>query len=107
MNALSSLKRSSFLSTSAALAVASSAGVQAAQAQEISQVASSNGKPSIVFCHGIWADGSCFSKVIAPLQAAGYEAISAQYALNTAQGDIDAVIRTLGRVSSPSILVGH
>ena len=21
-------------------------------------------KPSIVFCHGIWADGSCFSKVI-------------------------------------------
>ena len=28
-------------------------------------------KPSIVFCHGIWADGSCFSKVIPPLQAAG------------------------------------
>jgi hypothetical protein len=24
-------------------------------------------KPSIVFCHGIWADGSCFSKVIPPL----------------------------------------
>jgi hypothetical protein len=21
-------------------------------------------KPGIVFCHGIWADGSCFSKVI-------------------------------------------
>ncbi len=26
-------------------------------------------KPSIVFCHGIWADGSCFSKVIPTLQA--------------------------------------
>ena len=26
-------------------------------------------KPSIVFCHGIWADGSCFSKVIPALQA--------------------------------------
>jgi hypothetical protein len=26
-------------------------------------------KLSIVFCHGIWADGSCFSKVIPPLQA--------------------------------------
>jgi pimeloyl-ACP methyl ester carboxylesterase len=24
-------------------------------------------KPSIVFCHGIWADGLCFSKVIPPL----------------------------------------
>ena len=21
-------------------------------------------RPSIVFCHGIWADGSCFNKVI-------------------------------------------
>jgi hypothetical protein len=30
-------------------------------------------KPSIVFCHGLWADGSCFSKVIVPLQAEGYE----------------------------------
>jgi pimeloyl-ACP methyl ester carboxylesterase len=64
-------------------------------------------KPSIVFCHGIWADGSCFSKLIPPLRAEGYEAICAQYNLDTAQSDIDSVICTLGRVSSPSILVGH
>jgi hypothetical protein len=30
-------------------------------------------KPSIVFCHGIWADGSSFNKVIPPLQAEGYK----------------------------------
>src|SRR6201991_1195990 len=66
-----------------------------------------SGKPSIVFCHGIWADGSCFSKLIPPLRAEGYEVISAQYNLDTAQSDIDSVIRTLSRVSSPSILVGH
>jgi pimeloyl-ACP methyl ester carboxylesterase len=64
-------------------------------------------KPSIVFCHGIWADGSCFSKLIPPLRAEGYEVIAAQYNLDSAQSDIDSVIRTLGRVSSPSILVGH
>jgi len=64
-------------------------------------------KPSIVFCHGIWADGSCFSKLIPPLRADGYEVIAAQYNLDSAQSDIDSVIRTLGRVSSPSILVGH
>jgi len=64
-------------------------------------------KPSIVFCHGIWADGSCFSKLIPPLRAEGYEVISAQYNLDTAQSDIDSVKRTLSRVSSPSILVGH
>jgi len=64
-------------------------------------------KPSIVFCHGIWADGSCFNKVIPALQAEGYEVMAAQYGLDTPEGDVAAVKRTLGRVSSPAILVGH
>jgi pimeloyl-ACP methyl ester carboxylesterase len=64
-------------------------------------------KPSIVFCHGIWADGSCFSKVIPTLQADGHEVIAAQYGLDTPEGDVATVKRTLGRVSSPAILVGH
>ena len=29
-------------------------------------------KPSIVLAHGIWADGSCFGKLIPTLQAEGY-----------------------------------
>jgi pimeloyl-ACP methyl ester carboxylesterase len=64
-------------------------------------------KPSIVFCHGLWADGSCFSKVMPALQAEGHEVIAAQYSLNTTADDIATVKRTLGRVSSPAILVGH
>src|SRR3989441_10441472 len=64
-------------------------------------------KPSIVFCHGIWADGSCFSKVIPPLQAEGYQVMAAQYGLDTPEEDVATVVRTLGRVSSPAILVGH
>ena len=64
-------------------------------------------KPSIVFCHGIWADGSCFNKVIPTLQADGYEVMAAQYGLDTNEGDVASVKRTLGRVSSPAILVGH
>src|SRR5246127_254427 len=64
-------------------------------------------KPSIVFCHGIWADGSCFDKVIPALQADGHQCIAAQYSLNTTADDIATVKRTLGRVSSPVILVGH
>src|SRR6266853_6775282 len=64
-------------------------------------------KPSIVFCHGIWADGSCFSKVIPALQADGYEVMAAQYGLDTNEGDVATVRRTLGQVSSPAILVGH
>jgi pimeloyl-ACP methyl ester carboxylesterase len=67
----------------------------------------SQNKPSIVFAHGLWADGSCFSKVIPTLQADGYEVIATQNSLDTLKGDVDAVKRVLGRVSSPTILVGH
>jgi pimeloyl-ACP methyl ester carboxylesterase len=68
---------------------------------------SAKSKPSIVFCHGIWADGSCFSKVIPSLQADGFEVMAAQYGLDTLAGDVATVKRTLGRVSRPAILVGH
>jgi pimeloyl-ACP methyl ester carboxylesterase len=71
------------------------------------QMKSTQTKPSIVFCHGLWADGSCFSKVIPTLQADGHQVIAAQYALNTTADDVATVKSTLGRVNSPAILVGH
>ena len=64
-------------------------------------------KLSIVFAHGLWADGSCYRKVIPTLQAEGHEVVSAQNSLDTLEGDVAAVKRALGRVSSPAILVGH
>jgi pimeloyl-ACP methyl ester carboxylesterase len=64
-------------------------------------------KPSVVFCHGIWADGSCFSKVIPALQAEGLEVMAAQYGLNTTAEDVTLAKATMGRVSGPVILVGH
>src|SRR5215469_2086699 len=64
-------------------------------------------KLSVVFAHGLWADGSCYSKVIPTLQAEGYEVLSTQNSLDTLAGDVAAVKRALGRVSSPTILVGH
>ena len=64
-------------------------------------------KASIVFAHGLWADGSCYSKVIPALQADGHQVVSAQNSLDTLEGDVATVTRALGRVSSPAILVGH
>jgi pimeloyl-ACP methyl ester carboxylesterase len=64
-------------------------------------------KASIVFCHGLWADGSCFSKLIVPLQTEGYECIAAQYGLNTTAEDVALTKATIGRVGSQVILVGH
>jgi hypothetical protein len=39
--------------------------------------------PSIVFVHGIWADGSSFGKVIPALQSEGYEVSSTQNTLRS------------------------
>jgi pimeloyl-ACP methyl ester carboxylesterase len=62
---------------------------------------------SIVFAHGIWADGSCFSKLIPPLRAAGYEVFCSQHGLDDAQADVDCTVRNIARATSPVILVGH
>jgi pimeloyl-ACP methyl ester carboxylesterase len=64
-------------------------------------------KPGIVFAHGLWADGSCFNKVMGPLRAEGYEVIASEHGLDSLQGDVDCVLRAVGRVANPVVLVGH
>jgi pimeloyl-ACP methyl ester carboxylesterase len=64
-------------------------------------------RPSIVFAHGLWADGSCFQKLISTLQADGHEVLCSQHGLDSLKGDVECVTRCLGRVSGPVILVGH
>jgi pimeloyl-ACP methyl ester carboxylesterase len=64
-------------------------------------------KAGIVFAHGLWADGSCFQKLIPTLQAEGHEVICSQHGLDSLKGDVECVTRCFGRVSGPVILVGH
>jgi pimeloyl-ACP methyl ester carboxylesterase len=64
-------------------------------------------KPSIVFAHGLWADGSCFIKLIPTLQAEGYEVMASQHGLDSLATDVAAVKACLARINSPAILVGH
>ncbi|HXA38683.1 MAG TPA: alpha/beta hydrolase [Phenylobacterium sp.] len=64
-------------------------------------------KPSIVFAHGLWADGSCFQKLIPALQAEGHQVICSQHGLDSLEGDVECVTRCFGRVSGPVVLVGH
>jgi len=64
-------------------------------------------KPSIVFAHGLWADGSCFGKLIPALQDEGHEVMASQHGLNSLKSDVDCVTRCFGRVSGPVVLVGH
>ena len=64
-------------------------------------------KTGIVFAHGLWADGSCFQKLIPTLQADGHEVICSQHGLDSLKGDVECVTRCFGRVSGPVVLVGH
>jgi pimeloyl-ACP methyl ester carboxylesterase len=41
------------------------------------------------------------------LRSEGHQVIAAQYGLDTLKGDVEATIRTIGRVSGPVVLVGH
>lgn len=69
--------------------------------------ATTQAKPSFVFSHGIWADASCFQKLIPTLRAEGHEVMSSQYGLDTLKGDVEGTLRTIERVKGPVVLVGH
>ena len=75
--------------------------------EEEATMASKQQKISIVFVHGLWADGSCFNKVMPGLLADGHEVIAAQYGLNSLASDVATVENSLRRVSAPALLVGH
>ncbi|MEY9892823.1 pimeloyl-ACP methyl ester carboxylesterase [Catenulispora sp. MAP5-51] len=65
------------------------------------------GKASIVFAHGLWADGSCFAKLIPTLQAEGHEVFASQHGLDSLEGDVACVTRAINRVPGQVVLVGH
>ena len=56
---------------------------------------SKQSKPSVVFAHGLWADGSCFQKLIPTLQADGHEVTCSQHGLDSLKGDVQCVTRCL------------
>ena len=62
---------------------------------------------SIVLVHGAWADGSCWSSVILPLQRQGLNVICAPIPLTTLTNDIATLNQTLERTSGPVVLAGH
>lgn len=62
---------------------------------------------SVVLVHGAWADGSSWSRVIAPLAGDGHPVAAAPLPLTSFADDVAALDRTLERASGPVVLVGH
>ena len=62
---------------------------------------------NVVLVHGLFADGSCWSEVIARLQAAGLNATAVQNPLTTLADAVESAERVLARQVGPTVLVGH
>ena len=62
---------------------------------------------NVVLVHGLFADGSCWSEVIARLQAAGLNATAVQNPLTTLPEAAASAQRVLTRQDGPTVLVGH
>ena len=62
---------------------------------------------NVVFVHGLFADGSCWSEVIARLQPKGLQVMSVQNPLTTLKASVEATQRALALQQGPTVLVGH
>jgi pimeloyl-ACP methyl ester carboxylesterase len=62
---------------------------------------------NVVLVHGLFADGSSWSEVIARLQAAELNVTSVQNPLTTLPEAVASAERVLARQDGPTVLVGH
>ena len=62
---------------------------------------------NVVLVHGLFADGSCWSEVIARLQSAGLNVSSVQNPLTTLPEAVASARRVLDRQDGPTVLAGH
>ena len=95
------ISRRMFSTILACAAAALIAGVQVASAA--APIKANN----VVLAHGLFADGSSWTEVIARLQKAGLNATAVQNPLTTLPEAVAAVQRVLARQDGPTVLVGH
>jgi pimeloyl-ACP methyl ester carboxylesterase len=62
---------------------------------------------NVVLVHGLFADGSCWSDVIARLQRKGLQVTAVQNPLTTLQESVEATQRVLALQQGPTVLVAH
>ena len=74
---------------------------------DMQSTGSASAKPTIIFVHGLWADGSSWSKVIPSLIEQGYNVISVQNPTTSLEDDVAATKRAIKLAGGDVILVGH
>jgi pimeloyl-ACP methyl ester carboxylesterase len=96
------MNRRNFTAAMAAAAVVSTISIRGMAANLVPTQAR-----NIVLVHGLFADGSCWSEVIARLQAAGLNVTAVQNPLTTLPEAVASAERVLARQDGPTVLVGH
>lgn len=91
--------------TAALLAGAATSVIGATMAQ--AQAQSLTRARNVVLVHGLYADGSCWLKVIPQLQNAGLTATAVQNPLRSLAEDCEFTRRALALQDGPTVLVGH
>jgi len=77
------------------------------QPQDVVAQPGLKGIKNIVLVHGAFADGSSWAKVVARLQAKGYNVIAVQNPLTSLADDVAAAKRVIAQMDGPVLLVGH
>jgi pimeloyl-ACP methyl ester carboxylesterase len=62
---------------------------------------------TVLLVHGAWADGSCWTNIVLPLERRGLSVICAPIPLTSLSNDVAALNRVLARTNGPVLLVGH
>ena len=88
-------------------ALAAGAAASLISTRGIAAIAPAAKARNVVLVHGLFADGSCWTEVIARLQAAGINATSVQNPLTTLPEAVASAQRVLDRQDGPTVLVGH
>src|SRR6266702_1303533 len=70
-------------------------------------IAAMDTRPNIVLVHGAWADGSCWSSVIARLQAGGYHVTAPQFPMTALADDVARLRHVLDLQDGPTIVAAH
>jgi pimeloyl-ACP methyl ester carboxylesterase len=96
------MNRRNFTAAMAAAAVVSTISTRGMSANLVPTQAR-----NIVLLHGLFADGSCWSEVIARLQAVGLNVTAVQNPLTTLAEAVASAQRVLARQDGPTVLVGH
>lgn len=89
-----------------AAALAAGAAISTLPARALAAASATKAR-NVVLAHGLFADGSCWTDVIARLQAAGLNATAVQNPLTTLPEAVASVERVLARQDGPTVLVGH